>query len=100
MLLFVTQDNDMTYDTSQYLSFSPLLRTVSLSEASGELGSTVADIVETSAAEDQDSVDILLATALKVGFPLNICLYLNRKNRNTCTRPPDCFQNLPRRFLC
>ena len=77
-----------------------MLRTVSLSEASGELGSAVADIVETSAAEDQDSVDILLATALKVGFPLNICLYLNRKNRNTCTRPPDCFQNLPRRFLC
>ena len=45
---------------------------MSLSEASGELGSAVVDIVETSAAEDQDSVDILLATALKVSLPLYI----------------------------
>ena len=53
---------------------------MSLSEASGELGSTVADIVETSAAEDQDSVDILLATALKVGL---LCLssFLDKTGR-------------------
>ena len=39
-----------------------------MSQASVELASGVADIVETSAAEDQDSVDILLATALKVSI--------------------------------
>ena len=44
----------------------PLFMTVSVSEASSELGSSVVDIVETSAAEDQESVDVLLATAIKV----------------------------------
>ena len=39
---------------------------MSVSEAMSSLGSSVVDIVETSAAEDQESVDVLLATALKV----------------------------------
>ena len=43
-----------------------VFRTVSVSDAMSSLGSSVVDIVETSAAEDQESVDVLLATALKV----------------------------------
>ena len=39
---------------------------MTLAEASRELGCSVVDCVETSAAESQDSVDILLATAIKV----------------------------------
>ena len=46
--------------------------TVSVSEASSELGSSVVDIVETSAAEDQESVDVLLATAIKVWLSRSI----------------------------
>ena len=51
------------------------LRQITCKEAQTALGNGVLYVLETSAAESQDSIDILLASAIKVGKPLHFCIH-------------------------
>ena len=55
-----------------YLFYIKHLRQITCKEAQAALGNGVLYVLETSAAESQDSVDILLASAIKVGKPLHL----------------------------